>query len=90
MGLFTMDIGVEVIIQNFTNFQKPYIVKRIKISRLKRGHLMRMTKNPPSRRITEATAWGRRRVGRPCLRWMEGVTEDLHRMRINNWKDKAG
>jgi hypothetical protein len=34
--------------------------------------------------------WGRRRVGRPYLKWMDGVTEDLHRTRISNWKDNAG
>jgi hypothetical protein len=46
--------------------------------------------HPAARRITEVKPWGRRRVGRPYLRWMDGVTEDHHRMRISNWKDKAG
>jgi hypothetical protein len=44
---------------------------------------------PPARRITEGKPWGRR-DGRPWLMWMDGVTEDLHRKRISNWKDKAG
>ena len=51
---------------------------------------MRTTNNPPAKRITGAKPWGRRRVGRPFIRWMDGVTKDLHRMRISNWKDKAG
>jgi hypothetical protein len=72
-------------------FEESDIVKIIKISRLRwLGHRMRTTNNPPARRITDAKPWGRRRVGRPCLRWMDGVTGDLHRMRISNWKDKAG
>jgi hypothetical protein len=72
-------------------FQEPDIVKIIKISWLRwLARLMRMTNNTPTRRITEAKPWGRRRVGRLCLRWMDRVTEDLHRMRISNWKDKAG
>jgi hypothetical protein len=71
-------------------FQKPDLVKIITISRLRwLGHLVRMTNNPPARRITEGKPWSRRRVERPCLRWMDGVTEDLHRKRIGNWKDKA-
>jgi hypothetical protein len=69
-------------------FQEPDIVKVNKISRLRwLVHLMRMTNNPPARRITQAKPRGRRRVGRPCLRWL---TENLHRMRISYWKDKAG
>jgi hypothetical protein len=60
------------------------MVKIIKISWLRwLGHLMRMANNPlPCKKNNS--------VGRPCLRWMDGVTEDLHRMRISNWKDKAG
>ena len=72
-------------------FQEPDMVKIIKISRLRwLAHLMRIRTTPPTRRITQAKPWSRRRVGRPCLRWMDGVTEDLHRMWISNWKDKAG
>jgi hypothetical protein len=49
-------------------FQEPDIVKINKISRLRwLGHLMRMTNNRPTRRITEAKPCGRRRVGRPCF-----------------------
>jgi hypothetical protein len=42
---------------------------------------------PPATRITEAKPWGRRRLS---VRWLNGVTEDLHRMGISNWKDKTG
>ena len=50
---------------------------------------MRMTNSPPARRISEAEPWGRRRAERPSLKWMDWVTEDLHRLRISNWKDKV-
>jgi hypothetical protein len=75
-------------------FQEPEMVKIIKIARLRKlRHRMRTTNNPPpppARRMTKAKPWGRRRDGRPYLRWMDRATEDLYRMRISNWKDKAG
>ena len=53
--------------------QKTDILKTIKISGLRwLGRLMRMRNNLPARRMTEAKPCGRRRVGRPCLRWMTG------------------
>ena len=68
-------------------FQEQDIVKPINISRLRwLGHLRRMTNNPLARRKNR----GRRRVGRPCLLWMGGLTEDLHRMRISNWLEIDG
>jgi hypothetical protein len=48
-----------------------------------------MSNSPTARRITEAKPWGRRRVARMCLRWVDGVREDLHPVRISNWKDKT-
>ena len=32
---------------------------------------------------------GRRRVGRPNLRWMDGVMRDADRLGVRNWKSKA-
>jgi hypothetical protein len=32
---------------------------------------------------------GQKRGRSLCLRWIDGVTGDLNRMRISNWKDKA-
>jgi hypothetical protein len=32
---------------------------------------------------------GRRRVGRPNLRWMDGVMKDAERLGVRNWKSKA-
>ena len=51
------------------------------------GTLYENDEQHPARRITEAKPWGRRRV---FDRWMDGVTGDLQRMGISNWKDKAG
>ena len=32
---------------------------------------------------------GRRRVGRPNLRWMDGVMRDAERLGVRNWRIKA-
>jgi hypothetical protein len=48
------------------------LVTAIKKTRLRwAGHIARMQDNLPCRKITLGTAEGRRRVGRPNLRWKE-------------------
>jgi hypothetical protein len=32
---------------------------------------------------------GRRRVGRPNLRWMDGVMRDAEMLGVRNWRSKA-
>ena len=34
--------------------------------------------------------FGRRRVGRPKFRWMDGIIEDVKRLKITNWWMAAG
>jgi hypothetical protein len=59
------------------------VVKFIKSQRLRRAaHVMRMEKTRSTRKITEWTPYKARPVGRPRLRWMDQVEEDLKRMRI--------
>jgi hypothetical protein len=43
----------------------------------------------PCKKITLYKPEGRRRVGRPNLRWMDGVMRDAERLGIRNWKIKA-
>jgi hypothetical protein len=47
---------------------------------------MRMEKTKNTRRITEWTPYKTRPVGRPRLRWMDHVEEDLKRMMITGWR----
>ena len=52
------------------------LVITIKITRLRwAGHVMRMQDNLPSKKITLDNPGGRRRAGRPNLRWIDGVTK---------------
>jgi hypothetical protein len=42
-----------------------------------------------SRKITEWTPYKTRPVGRPRLRWMDQVEEDLKKMKIIGWRMKV-
>jgi hypothetical protein len=65
-------------------------VQFIKSQRLRwAGHVMRMEKTRTTRKITEWTPYKARPVGRPRLRWMDQVEEDLKRMKITGWRVKA-
>jgi hypothetical protein len=65
------------------------ITKFIKSQRLRwAAHLMRMENTRTTRKITEWAPYKTRPVGRPRLRWMDQVEEDLKRMKIVGWKAK--
>jgi hypothetical protein len=50
---------------------------------------MRMEKTRNSRKITEWIPYKARPAERPRLRWMDQVEEDLKRMRITGWRERA-
>jgi hypothetical protein len=41
-------------------------------------------------KIFESNPKGRRRMGRPRLRWLEDVKRDLREMKIKRWRQKVG
>jgi len=66
------------------------LVTTVRITRLRwAGHIVRMQDNLPCKKITLDKPEGRRRVGRPNLRWMDGVMRDEERLGVRNWKSKA-
>ena len=66
------------------------LVTTIRITRLRwAGHIVRMQDNLPCTKITLDKPEGRRRVGRPNLRWMDGVMRDAERLGVRNWRIKA-
>ena len=67
-------------------YKETDIVKTIKIARLRwLGHIYRMEENNYCRRITLNQPEGVRKRGRPKLRWMDNVTEDIRRLGIKKW-----
>jgi hypothetical protein len=48
-----------------------------------------MQDNLQCKKITLDKPEGRRRVGRPNIRWMDGVMRDVERLGVRNWKSKA-
>jgi hypothetical protein len=76
--------------RDFPKLEDNLIVKFIKSQRLRwAGHVMRMEKTRTTRKITEWTPYKARPAGRPGLRWMDQVEEDLKRMRITGWRVRA-
>jgi hypothetical protein len=66
------------------------LVTAIKITRLRwAGHILPMQDNLPCKKITLDKPEGRGQVGRPNLRWMDGVMRDGERLGVRNWRIKA-
>jgi hypothetical protein len=66
------------------------LVTTIKVTRVRwTGHIVRMQDNLPCKKITLDKPEGRRRVGWPNLRRMDGVTRDGERLGITNWRSKV-
>ena len=59
------------------------IVRFIKAQRIKRlGHIQRMDKARPTRKLLDWKPVGTRPVGRPRQRWQEDVMEDLKKLKV--------
>jgi hypothetical protein len=69
---------------------QPDIVKYITANRLGRaGHVMCMDNNRTVKKVFTARPEGRMQIGRPKLRWDDGVTQDIKAMGMKNWKNLA-
>ena len=69
--------------------KKEDIIKFLKSQRLRWvAHVMRMKNKRTTTKITEWKPYKTRPVGRPRLRWMDQVEEDLRRMKIDGWRVK--
>ena len=66
---------------------EPKIVNYIKVRRLEwAGHLMHMNNDRMLKKIFNAKPDGARSVGRPKLRWEEGVDQDMRILGVKNCK----
>jgi hypothetical protein len=53
------------------------------------GHVERMGSERTPKCLSNGEFFGVRRRGRPRKRWLRDVKDDLRRMRIGKWKEKA-
>jgi hypothetical protein len=71
-------------------YRKPNIETTIKVRRLAwAGHLVSMSDG----RAVEEVFWGkpdgRRKAGRPKLRWLDCIESDVKFMEVERWRKKA-
>ena len=65
-------------------FDDSNIVNYIKVKRLAwAGNLMRMNDNRTINKILNTKLDGVRRVGRPKMRWEDGVHQDMRKLEVN-------
>jgi hypothetical protein len=72
-------------------YEETDLVTTIRITRFRwAGHIVQMQDNlrVPCKKISLDKPEGRRRVGRPNLRWL-GVTKNAERLGVRNWRSKA-
>jgi hypothetical protein len=66
------------------------IERFIKVQRITwLGHVKRIDRARPNRKLLDWKRMGTRPVGRPRQRWQEDVMEDLKKLKMKNWKETA-
>jgi transcription termination factor 2 len=66
------------------------ILNVIKTRRLEwLGHVVRMDETRAVKKIFEGQIEGRRGRGRPKLSWINDVVEDLRKLGVRRWREKA-
>jgi len=73
-----------------TKYKTPDIVSIIKFRRLEwLGHVVRMNETRSVKKIFEGKLEGRRCRGRPRLRWINDVEDDLRKLGVKRWRTIA-
>jgi len=73
-----------------TKYKSQDIVTVIKIGRLEwLGNVIRMNETRSVKKIFEGKLEGRRGRGRPRLRWINDVEDDLRKLSVKRWRTKA-
>jgi hypothetical protein len=85
-GVWTIKYNDEL----YKLFKEPNIVQTIKINRLKwLGHIRRMEESSLCKKLTFSHLEGCRKKGRPKLRWLGDVLQDLKTLKVTVWWKKA-
>jgi hypothetical protein len=70
--------------------RKKYIVRFVKARRISWiGHVESMEGSRMPKRVMREKIYTRRKRGRPKVRWLDNVQEDLREMWIEGWRRKA-
>jgi hypothetical protein len=69
--------------------RKEDTVRFVKARRISIGHVERMEDSRMPNRVMRETIYTKRRRGRPKVRWLDVVQEDLRAMGIEGWRGKA-
>jgi hypothetical protein len=73
-----------------TQYKSHHIITVIKFRRLEwLGHVIRMDETGCVKKIFEGKLEGRSGRGRPRLRWINGVEDDLRKLGVKRWRTKA-
>ena len=73
-----------------TKYKSQDIMTVIKIRTLEwLGHVSRMNETRSVKKIFEGKLEGRRGRGRPRLRWINDVEDDLRKLGVKRWRTKA-
>jgi hypothetical protein len=66
------------------------VVATVKKTRLQwLGHIMRMGEDGMPKKILLEEPGGYRKVGRPTLRWLDDVTDDMAKAGVRNWRRRT-
>jgi hypothetical protein len=71
-------------------YRSPDIVTQIKVRSLEwLGHIIRMDGARMAKKVFVSEPEGRRDIGRPKLRWLDDVEDDIKAFGIRRWRIKA-
>jgi hypothetical protein len=74
----------------YLSYDEADLITTVKRARLRwAGHIVRMQDNLPCKKVTLDKPEGRRRSGRPDLRWMNGMMKDVEKLGVRNWRTMA-
>jgi hypothetical protein len=71
-------------------YRKTNIVTTIKVRRLEwAGHVVRMSDDRTVKKVFLGQPYGRKKAGRPKLRWLDCIKNDLKLMDVKRWRKKT-